>query len=320
MRRRFFTLTALAITGALTIRIGAAQQPTADPVAAMLAQKPSAQALNVEKVRDNLFVIRGTGGNIAAFVTGKGVVLVDSGLPGWGQVVLDKLKTVTDKPVTTLINTHTHFDHASGNVEFPGSVEIVTHENTKKYMQDFHAVYGVAAAPQTSIYKEHPGRGLPSRTFKTELTIGTGAERVELRYYGRAHTGGDAFVIFPALGIAHVGDVFPNKGLPIMDRNNGGSGVAYPETLAAAAKGLAAMNVTTLINGHMPAQTTLAELREYGDFTRDFVAAVRAAKMRGQSLDQFAATWKVPATFSGYSAGLGDSLKNDAGVVWEELK
>ena len=128
---RLLTLVALLLAGGLWI---AAQQPPADPVAAMLALKPSLQALNVEKVRDNLFVIRGTGGNIAAFVTARGVVLVDSGLPGWGQVVLDKLKTVTEKPVTTLINTHTHFDHASGNVEFPGSVEIVTHENTEANM------------------------------------------------------------------------------------------------------------------------------------------------------------------------------------------
>jgi hypothetical protein len=152
------------------------------------------------------------------------------------------------------------------------------------------------------------------------LTIGSGSDRVELRYYGRAHTGGDAFVIFPALGIAHVGDVFPNKGLPIMDENNGGSGVDYPETLAAAAKGLAAMNVTTLINGHMPAQTTLADMQQYTGFVRAFVDAARAAKKAGQTVDQFAATWKVPAAFSGYSAGLGDSLKNDAQVVWDEAK
>jgi len=265
-------------------------------------------------------VIRGSGGNIAAFVTSKGVVMVDAGLPGWGQAILDTLKTVTDKPVTTLINTHTHFDHASGNVEFPATVEIVTHENTKKYMQDFHPVYGLPTAPQTSIYKEHGGRGIATRTFKTTLTIGSGSERVELRYYGRAHTGGDAFVIFPALGIAHVGDTFPNKGLPIIDRNNGGSGVAYPDTLAAAAKGLAGLNVTTLINGHMPAQTTLPELQQYADFTRAFVEAARAAKKSGQTVAQFAATWKVPAEFAGYSAGLGDSMKNNAQVIWDELK
>jgi len=317
MTRRAATLFVLLFAGALSI---AAQQPPTDPVAAMLAQKPSFDALRVETVRDNLFVIRGSGGNIAAFVTSKGVVMVDSGLPGWGQVILDKLRTVTDKPVTTLINTHVHFDHAAGNVEFPPTVEIVTHQNTRKYMQDFHPLYGVAAAPQTSIYAEHRGRGIATRTFGSQLTIGSGAERVELRYYGRAHTGGDTFVIFPALGIAHVGDVFPNKGVPIMDRNNGGSGVAYPETLAAAVTGLAAMNVTTVINGHMPAQTTPADLQQYASFVRTFVDAARAAKKSGQTVDQFAASWKVPAAFPGYSTGLGNSLKDNAQLIWDELR
>jgi cyclase len=316
--KRTLTLAVLLLAGALSIAVTA--QAPADPVAAMVAQRPSLDALTIEKVRDNLFVIRGAGGNVAAFVTSKGVLLVDSGLPGWGQVILDKLKRVTAKPVITLVNTHVHFDHASGNVEFPGNVEIVTHENTLKYMKDFHPVYGVAAAPQTSIYQEHPGRGLPKRTFTTQMTIGSGDERVELRYFGRAHTGGDAFVVFPAIGIAHVGDVFPNKGLPIVDGNNGGSAVAYPETVAAAASGLTALKVTSLINGHTPAQTSIADLREYAAFTRDFTDAARQARKSGQTVDQFAASWKVPAKFAGYSAGLGDTLKNDASVLWSETK
>ncbi len=313
-------LAGLVVTAIVAIGLHAAPQAPADPVAAMLAQKPSLEALSVEKVRDNLFVIRGAGGNVAAFVTGAGVVMVDSGLPGWGQLILDKLKTVTSKPVTTLINTHAHFDHAYGNVEFPPTVDIVTHANAKLAMQQVKQVYGLASSPSNNIYSEHGGRGLPKRTYTRELTIGTGNDRVELRYYGRAHTGGDTFVIFPALGIAHVGDVFANKGLPIMDRNNGGSGVAYPATVAAAAKGLAAMNVSTLINGHTPAQTTLADLQTYADFIRDFVDAVRAAKMSGQTVAQFAAGWKVPAKYPGYSAGLGDSVKNNAQVVWDETK
>jgi glyoxylase-like metal-dependent hydrolase (beta-lactamase superfamily II) len=315
---RPLTLLGLLLAGALSIAV-AAQAPT-DPVAAMLAQKPSLAALTVEKVRDNLFVIRGAGGNVAAFVTAGGVVMVDSGLPGWGQSILDKLKTVTSKPVTTLINTHAHFDHASGNVEFPANVEIVSHENAKQEMQQVHQVYGLSSSPANNIYTEHGGRGLPKRTFTRDLTIGSGNDRVELRYFGRAHTGGDAFVIFPALRVAHVGDVFPNKGLPIMDKNNGGAGVAYPETVAAAAKGLAALNVNTIINGHTPSQTTLADLQQYAAFTRGFVDAVRQAKANGQTVAQFAASWKVPAAFPGYSAGLGDSVKNDAQVVWDEIK
>ena len=313
--KRLLTLASLLVLGAASI---AARQ--ADPVAAMLAQKPSLDALTVEKLRDNLFVVRGSGGNIGVFVTATGVVMVDAGLPGWGQTILDKVKTITTKPVTTLINTHAHFDHASGNVEFPATVDIVTHANAKLEMEQVHQVYGLPTSPANNIYKDHGGRGLPKRTFTKELTIGSGNDRIELRYFGRAHTGGDAFVIFPALRIAHVGDVFPNKGLPIMDRNNGGAGLAYPDTVAAAAAGLAAMNVDTLINGHMPTETTLADLRQYATFTRAFVDAVREAKKSGKTVDQFAASWKVPSSFPGYSAGLGDSKKNDAQVVWDELK
>src|SRR6476469_10806949 len=99
MTMRTLSLTAIVLAATLCIGLHAAQQPPADPVAARLAQKPSLEALSVEKVRDNLFVIRGAGGNVAAFVTGAGVVMVDSGLPGWGQLMLDKLKTVTGKTV-----------------------------------------------------------------------------------------------------------------------------------------------------------------------------------------------------------------------------
>jgi glyoxylase-like metal-dependent hydrolase (beta-lactamase superfamily II) len=93
------------------------------------ASQPPAEA-GIEKVRDNLFVITGGGGNTAAFVTANGVVVVDTKLAGWGQAILDKIRTVTDKPVTHIINTHTHGDHVGSNEFFPASVEIVAHENT----------------------------------------------------------------------------------------------------------------------------------------------------------------------------------------------
>ena len=142
-------------------------------------------------------------------------------------------------------------------------------------------MFGQQPAPQENLFKEHGGHGLPTKTFTSKLTLGSGNDRIELRYYGRAHTSGDAFVIFPALKVAHVGDVFPNKGLPIMDRNNGGSGVAYAETVDKAAKDLTALGVESLINGHTAAQTTVADLREYGAFVREFVAAAHAGEEVG---------------------------------------
>ena len=167
--------------------------------------------------------MRGGGGNTAVFVTAKGVTLVDTKNPGWGQPLLDKIKTVSDKPMTTIINTHTHYDHVSGNVACRPRVEIIAQENTAKMMPK--PAKSRASAPTENVFKANPGKGMPKRTFKDKMTIGSGADQIDLYYFGPAHTGGDAFVEFPAHRIMHVGDTFPNKGLPIMDKNNGGSGV-----------------------------------------------------------------------------------------------
>ena len=280
-------------------------------------QQPAAQQMEVtvEKVKDTLYVLRGGGGNSAVFITANGVTVVDTKNPGWGQPLLDKIKTLTDKPVTTIINTHTHGDHVSGNVEFPATVDIVTHEDTKANMEEMRAVTGLQSGPQTNIFKENDGKGMPKRTFTDKMTLGKGADQIDLYYFGRAHTGGDAFVVFPSLGIMHVGDTFPNKALPIMDKNNGGSGVDYAATLTKAA---AVPNVETIINGHTPANTTPADVTEYAAFVREFVTTVQEAKKGGKTLDDVVKSWRTPAKYAGYPAADDNRVKADAQVVWEE--
>jgi glyoxylase-like metal-dependent hydrolase (beta-lactamase superfamily II) len=285
-----------------------------------LYQAPAADApkvIEVDKLKDNLFVLRGGGGNTAAFVTANGVVLVDTKLPGWGQPLLDKVKTLTDKPVTTIINTHTHFDHASGNVEFAPTVEVITHENTKTYMDQANPVYGLQSGPQKNIFKENSGKGMPTRTFNDALTIGAGAEQIDLRYFGPAHTGGDAFVIFAAHRIMHVGDTMPTRDLPIMDKNNGGSGIGYAGTMA---KASTAPNVDTIINGHSVTTTTPADLKLFSEFVADFVTFVQDAKKAGKTVDDVVAGWKVPEKYTGYAAPNVDRVRANAQVIWDETK
>src|SRR5262249_16538734 len=120
--RRSVVLGVLLSVGALTI--------------GMAAQQPQPKIIEVEKLKDNLYVFRGAngGGNTAVFIMTNGVAVVDAKNPGWGQPILDKIKTLTNKPVMTLINTHTHGDHVSGNVEFPATVDIIVQENTKTNM------------------------------------------------------------------------------------------------------------------------------------------------------------------------------------------
>jgi glyoxylase-like metal-dependent hydrolase (beta-lactamase superfamily II) len=303
--RRALVLGALVAVGAFSAVIAASQQPTEKP-----------KLIEVDKLRDNLFVLRGGGGNTGVFITSTGVVVVDSKNPGWGQTLLDKIKEITTKPVTHLINTHTHFDHVSGNVEFPTTVEIIAHETTAVLMKEMRTVTGMA--PQKgNIFSENKGRGLPKRTFKDTLTIGKGADQVDLHYFGRGHTGGDAWVVFPALRVVHAGDIFPAKAIPILDANNGGSGVEMGETLSKAAAGL--KNVETIITGHST-QMTPADLREWAEFNRDFANAVRDGKKAGRSIDEIANSWTIPAKYKGYAQPQAARLRVNVEVVYNEIK
>src|SRR5881409_3407687 len=255
--KRLIQLLALLTAGVLSIAAAAYQQPSQGLPAAALA------ATQIEKVKDNLYMITGSdptdrnafsGGNTGVFVTNNGVIVVDTKLAGWGQVLLDKIKTVTDKPVTTIINTHTHGDHTGSNSGFPASVEIIAHENTKANMEKMDA------------FKGDNAKFLPKKTYKDKLTLGSGKERIDLYYFGAGHTSGDTFVVFPDLKVLHTGDMFAWKDAPFCDRSNGGSCVSLPQTLSKAIANI--KNVDTVIPGHSPMMAP-KDLQEFQRFTAD---------------------------------------------------
>ena len=309
--KRQLVLGVLVAMGMASIGAAAWQQPAGGP--------PAPRVVEVEKLKDNLYMMRGGGGNSAVFITSTGVVVVDTKNPGWGQPLLDKIRTVTDKPITTIINTHTHGDHVSGNVEFPASVQVVTHENTAKNMQEMRQPTGIAppAGGPVNIFKQNNGVGLPKRTFKDKLSLGSGADRVDLYYFGRGHTNGDAFVVFPSLRVMHAGDIFSGKNVPLLDAVNGGSGVLIGDTLAKAASGV--KDVDGIITGHSTVMT-VADLQEYAAFNNDFRDTVQAAKKAGKTVDDVFAAYKIPERFKGYAAPAEARLKANIQVVFDETK
>src|SRR5215471_6782745 len=135
--KRFTVLGALVAVGALSSGIAAQPQQARPPLP------------DLQKVKDNLYVITSstpgpefTGGNSGVLVTDTGVVVVDTKLSGYGPSILEKIKKVTDKPVTTIINTHTHGDHTGSNEAFAATVDVVAHENTKANMIKMDAFKG----------------------------------------------------------------------------------------------------------------------------------------------------------------------------------
>jgi glyoxylase-like metal-dependent hydrolase (beta-lactamase superfamily II) len=311
INRRSAVLAAIVVAGTVSIVVSARQAPPKGPTPASL------KATTIEKVKENLYVITGSGlstmeafsgGNTAVFVTDQGVILVDTKLPGWGQPILERIKTVTDKPITTIINTHTHDDHNGSNDFFGASVEIIAHENTRTNMARMDAFKGAKAA------------FVPKRTYKDTLSIGSGRDRVDLHYFGVGHTNGDTFVVFPALRVMHTGDMFAWKALPYIDTSNGGSLVAHAETLAKVVSTI--KDVDTIVTGHTPV-LTWNDLREYADFNRDFVSWAREQMKAGKPVGQAATEYRVPAKYTGYTVSpnpqFGDAKAN-VEIVYSELK
>src|SRR5256884_1809808 len=304
MKRLIILVTVLAAAAALSMAAGSQQPAQGLPAAALAATK-------LEKVKDNLYMITGadptnrdafSGGNTGVFITDNGAVVVDTKLAGWGQVILDKIKTVTNKPVTTIINTHTHGDHTGSNEAFGGTIEIIAQENTKANMEKMDA------------FKGDKARFLPKKTFKDKMSIGSGKDRIDLYYFGRGHTNGDAWVVYTALRVMQTGDMFAWKDAPTLDRNNGGSGLEYAQTVG---KVLATVkDVDTLIVGHSPLMKP-AELQEYQRFMTDFVNAVRAANKAGKSVDEATASINLSAKYPGYK---NERYKAAIQVIYDELK
>jgi glyoxylase-like metal-dependent hydrolase (beta-lactamase superfamily II) len=310
--KRQFVLGSLVVIGSLIAAVAAFVN--APPLE---AQQPAPMVIEVEKLRDNLFVLRGGGGNTAVFVQANGVTVVDTKNPGWGEPIIAKIKELTNKPVTTIVNTHTHGDHVSGNVSFADNVDIVTHVNTAANMKKMAPVTGIPNPP-AQVFQQSGGRGLPDRTFTDTMTLGSGNDRVELRYFGRGHTNGDAWVLFPVARVLHAGDIFSGKNLPLLDYNNGGSGVEIPDTLMKAYTATA-KSVDSIITGHSTVMTPV-DLRDYAEFNRDFLNAVREGKKAGKTAEQIAKEWTMPARYAGYAAPQPARLQTNTEMIYKEAQ
>ena len=310
--KRTVLVATLAAVGGLSVGAAALQQQ----------QKPQ-NVRAIQKLRDNLYFITGgelteretwTGGNSLVLVGDKGVVLVDTMLPGAGKGILAQIKSVTDKPVTMIINTHTHFDHTGSNTEFPSTVEFVAHENTRANL----AREKCQPVTNCDAFKGENAKYLPKRTYKDRLTLFSGKDQIDLYYFGRGHTSGDTFVVFPAARAMHAGDMFPRQQMPFIDvANSGGSAVEFDSTLQKAVTTI--KNVDTVVGGHTVTPVTWNDFKMYTDFYKDFVTAAQDAMKKGTAVDDFAKAYRVADKYTGFRAD-AQSVKANADAIWAESK
>ncbi len=242
-----------------------------------------------EQVSANVYKIFGAGGNTTAFVRSDGVVLVDTKLANNGAAILAKVREFTDKPVTMIINTHSHPDHMGSNNEINsarGSVQIVAQANSAGRINAM------------------PNQAQVGTTFEDKLTLGSGNDRIDLYYFGAGHTDGDALIVFPHEKVMCIGDIMAWDMGPLIDPMSGGSMVATPVTLGKAAETIT--GVDRVIEGHGDANTWAGFLR-YLSYTRKVVEVARRANAEG--LDYIQAYDKYFATDPAMAPYTGDQLK-----------
>jgi len=183
----------------------------------------------LNKIADDLYEIEGDGGNVAVYITNEGVIVVDDKFEYDFNDIMAKIKSVTTQPVKYVLNTHHHGDHTGSNAQFPAATEIISTANARKNMID----------------GKQPGAPRVVFTDKTDVFLG--GKQVQMRYFGRGHTNGDAMVYFPALKMIHTGDLMAGSS-PLIDYSGGGSLKEWAATLDAAMK----IDFDTVIPGHGP--------------------------------------------------------------------
>jgi glyoxylase-like metal-dependent hydrolase (beta-lactamase superfamily II) len=267
------------------------------------------RALDVERLSDDLFVLRGLGGNVAVLRTDAGTVVVDTlTFPLQGARIRAVARELTGSDTVLVINTHYHLDHTHGNPAFkPGTMVLAT-ERTLSHLQ----------ALDGDFWQGDAAKLLPNETFTDRMTLSLGGKRLELVHPGRGHTDGDLVVLFTDEGVIHMGDLLFAGHYPNIDLEAGGTVRQWPDTLDAALE----LPFDTVIPGHGPT-TDRQGIQRFRAFLVELWEIGTAAAADGKSLEETLASTTLtadagfePIRFGPVSLGLDRAFVLQR--VWEE--
>ena len=295
-------------------------------VVAAQSRKPAGtnhngNAFRFNKVREGVYHAVGTGslavvGNSSVIVNDNDTIIVDDHVsPAAAWVLLEEVKTLTKKPVTTVINTHFHFDHAHGNQIFDPTVQIIGHEFTRQmllgnplamplYQNYITAMPGQIETLRKRIADEKDPAAKaklqtqlqvtennyasqkelkptpPNITLSKEMTLFRGNREIQIRYLGRGHTAGDVVVFLPKERVVMTGD-FLTSGLSNMSDS-------YPEEWATSLDALKKLDFETVLPGHGEAFTDRANIDYFQAYLRDVWKETSRLKKEGVSAEEAA--------------------------------
>lgn len=285
--------------------------------------------------------------NAAVIVYDEGVLVVDThSRPSSAQALIQQIKTVTDKPVRYAVNTHFHWDHVQGNhaypVAFPQQVSIVSSEATRENLIQMgmqRVKDQIDAGPRQvaeleqkiAAERDAAAKGrlqdelkqqqqylaeirslelkLPDVTFDKSLILHRPERDITLLFLGRGHTSGDVVAYLPKQKVVATGDLL-HGWMPFM-------GDSFPPEWVATLDALDKLDFDTIVGGHGSAKPH-AHLRFFRNYLADLIDAVRAAKGKGETLDQ-AKTSVAAALRPKYEAGMDGRFAGSVGANIEKV-
>jgi cyclase len=301
------------------------------PVMCAQAQHDSVvtgKAFRFDKISDGVYYATATGtmvtgGNNTVIVNDQDVVLVDADTtPAAARELLKEIKTITDKPVRWVVNTHYHFDHTDGNSVFGPDVQIIGHdyvrdailhrdvlhnepyktsvgdlpnqiEPLKKQIADEKdpqkraALSQQLAAMQAEIEQIKEVKPTPPNlTYSSKLTLYRGDREIQFLFLGRGHTQGDTVVFLPKERIVCTGDLMESRPAYM------GDGV-FDEWITSL-EALKKLDFDTVLPGHGVPFHEKSLITAYQGYLRYLVKQV--AELRKQGLTPEQAAQKVDLT------------------------
>ena len=229
--------------------------------------------IEVIPVNENIYMLKGAGGNIGISVGENGVFMIDDQFAPLTPKILAAVKTISDKQVKFLVNTHYHGDHTGGNTNFEkeGAL-IVAHDNVRKRLKEDE--------------KNTDQSGLPIITFDNKMNLHLNGDDILVVHVRNAHTDGDALIYFPKSNVLHTGDTFFNGMFPYIDLKSGGS---VAGDIQAAKTGLMLINAETkIIPGHGPI-ASYADYEKYLKMLEGIQTNVKASIAQGKSREEIVA-------------------------------
>ena len=279
----------------LRIRIAATMLAAAGLYTAWTQQPPADPPLTVEKIADDLHVIVGAGGNVGVLTTDEGMIIIDDKFERNVDGILEKVKSISPKPIRYVLNTHLHGDHTGGNAKIASitGATVFGHANARAYM----------------VEKKMPG--LQNITFNDRGAVHLGGKTIEAYYFGRSHTNGDVVYYFPAHKVVHMGDMFAVGG-PFIDYSSGGHGRDFPKTVAKALE----LDIQTVIPGHGGPILKKADLAAFGSELSNAQAQMSKLIKEGKTKGQAKALMNTSDFKMCCKTGLWDRT---IPALWDEL-